>query len=312
MEAEYYIIDDNKIIFKADLQEDNLKSTFSSLSSDQRDHLSIINFSQCLGIKKFKRLKFQTVFPNAKEIILPSSLTVLEDGQFEYLSQLERIDLPYGVINLPERLFNVCVKLKDINIPESVRQIGWICFASSGLRSITIPSSVEIIKEGAFACDNLEKVDIEEGLKIIEPDAFNAPNLKVLKLPSSIEKIGNINIGKGILDLSSCNKISEIERYFSASCIILPPSLVSCDLHLDRGAKIFLGDKLQEIKISIYDGEIYCFSSLVKSFKNIEANYSKFYFPEESLNFYSKLKEIENKQGMEIEELPVQYKFFWI
>lgn len=67
--------------------------------------------------------------------------------------------IPYGVERIKYGAFARCSNLTSIYIPNSVKEIGFSAFRSSGLQSIELPSSVISIRGQAFCnCSNLETV----------------------------------------------------------------------------------------------------------------------------------------------------------
>ena len=71
-----------------------------------------------------------------KKVVLPNSITRIENGVLSYTS-----------------------KLASIAIPNSVTSIGTSAFVGSGIRSITIPANVTLIEKEAFwHCSSLEEV----------------------------------------------------------------------------------------------------------------------------------------------------------
>lgn len=84
-------------------------------------------------------------------------------------------------------------KLKAVELPESLIEIGNNAFSSADLTSIKIPSNVKFIGKSAFMdCTNLTEVDLSEatGLEQIGANAFKyCYKLKEIILPSSVNKI---------------------------------------------------------------------------------------------------------------------------
>ena len=80
---------------------------------------------------------------------------------------------PMGAITIPSTLggksvtsigdysFYCCSSLVSVTIPNSVTNVGFMAFGSSGLESITIPDSVTNIGDGAFAgCSSLMAISV--------------------------------------------------------------------------------------------------------------------------------------------------------
>ncbi len=84
-------------------------------------------------------------------------------------------------------------KIQKIVIPDSVREIGSMCFAySSKLQEITLPTSLKKIENGVFSqCIALHSITIPSGVASIGKDAFyRCDNLWTITLPDSVTKIG--------------------------------------------------------------------------------------------------------------------------
>ncbi len=109
-------------------------------------------------------------FPNVSEIVIPSTITSIED-----------------------EAFYKCISLFDVTIPEGVTSIGERAFYGCAFISIDLPKSIETIAYQAFQlCDNLESIVIPEGVKRIEGYTFlSCEGLKEVTLPASLESIGD-------------------------------------------------------------------------------------------------------------------------
>lgn len=74
---------------------------------------------------------------------------------------------------IKERTYYKQDKLTEYEISETIKEIGRLSFARSGLTSIEIPDNVETIGYGAFyACEDLNEVTISESVANIETKAF--------------------------------------------------------------------------------------------------------------------------------------------
>ena len=112
-----------------------------------------LDLSECY----FKETPVFSRCPCLISIILPSSVTVIENDAF--------ID---------------CTSLTSIEIPSNVTEIGGSAFAGcTSLTSIEIPSSVEAIFEYAFVgCTSLTFLEIPSGIKFVGDYAFvNVPHI---------------------------------------------------------------------------------------------------------------------------------------
>ena len=74
---------------------------------------------------------------------------------------LSSYSIPKGILAIGPSVFENCLELNTISIPNSVRNIGFAAFRSCGLRSVTISAGVTDISDWAFAyCQSMESVEV--------------------------------------------------------------------------------------------------------------------------------------------------------
>ncbi len=117
-----------------------------------------------------------------EEVILPDTITVIEDGAFE-----------------------CCYELKSVTLSSNLEKIGIAAFYSTGLTSVAIPDNVTIIEDFTFNdCDALEKVVLPDNLKKIGKSAF-----------SGCTKLADITLPEGLSEIytsafKNCGNLTEI------------------------------------------------------------------------------------------------------
>lgn len=124
--------------------------------------------------------------------------------------------LPKGIERM-DWAFNCCFSLKEICLPESIKDISWalqytdiksvefpegtedIAGVMSGTESIEavfIPKTVKNTYEAFIECENLRKVILEDGMEKIEEYTFyHCINLKEIVIPKSIITIEDRGVG---------------------------------------------------------------------------------------------------------------------
>ncbi len=63
-----------------------------------------------------------------REIILPTTIRMIENKAFFMLKSLEKINLPEGLVSIGKQAFSQCTGLKSLYVPNSVKSIGMLCF----------------------------------------------------------------------------------------------------------------------------------------------------------------------------------------
>lgn len=128
-----------------------------------------------------------------KSVTISDGITRIGNLAFKDCIGLERIAIPYSVVNIGEYAFYGCESVANIELPRNLTVIGKCAFSlCSNLKSVEIPSKVTSIGEGAFEeCESMESVNIPDGLERIEDWVFcYCHNLKNIEIPSSVTSIG--------------------------------------------------------------------------------------------------------------------------
>ena len=126
------------------------------------------------------------------EYDIPSSVTDIAPGAFQWCSRLTAVTIPDSVGCIGYGAFTYCRRLQSIKIPEGVENIDNIVFyGCNSLESVTIPSSVTNISVNAFAfCDSLSSVILPSRLRSIEGNAFQyCDTLSVVSVPDGVERL---------------------------------------------------------------------------------------------------------------------------
>lgn len=155
-----------------------------------------------------------------------------------------------------------CSNLKSIQLPESLKEIGFRAFKESGLQNITMPSSVRTIHQSAFGfCKNLEYAILNEGLETLGTDeyppkdagfqlycgVFGGSALEHIELPSTLKGIeyGAFYDCKNLKNVKLPDSLERIGQqcFYGSSLenIVLPASVE------EIGEKAFYDSKLREV-----------------------------------------------------------------
>ncbi len=197
-----------------------------------------------------------------KSIILPDTVTKINDRAFEGCVNLESIHMPDHLTSIGEYSFSECTKLTAIELPNSVTSIGRYAFSGCanfetlelpdsvtsieantfegciGLETVKIPESITNIAEWAFAgCENLAEIELPDGLTRIERYAFSGcASLANVELPDGITYFGYAVFEKcgSLSSVKIPDGVTEVSGGLFRECgklqtVILPETLKSID-----------------------------------------------------------------------------------
>lgn len=173
------------------------------------------------------------------EIVISSEIEgrrVTDIGRYAfYDSELTKVTIETGIESISKYAFYRSTSLTDINIPNSVVNIGLGAFAGCGkIKKLVIPDSVVICDNDAFNISNYGReltagpigsgCDIEYGWTEKLPDAAfcNTPNLIEVWIADSVTSIGEhaFSACYQLKKIHLPDNLKEISRYAFNSCPI--------------------------------------------------------------------------------------------
>ena len=180
-------------------------------------------------VTKIERDAFnQRVYHNSiTSIIIPSSVTTIDDFGLSGCPGLTSIVIPSSVTSIGKGLFSSCPDLISISVDpnnsiyDSRDNSNAIIETSSkklisACNNTTIPSSVKEIGNNAFSgCSNLTSINIPDGVTAIGDSAFSkCSNLTSINIPDGVTSIGksaffecsnltSINIPNGLTGINA-------------------------------------------------------------------------------------------------------------
>lgn len=157
----------------------------------------------------------------ASEVSIPEKLDgktvkAIGEGAFSSNGKLVKVSMPSSVETIGADAFSFCENLSSVSLSGGLKKIDICAFSGCSLKKVSIPAKTEVISEGAFA-DNKKLTEVvlpDNGLSI-ETEAFhNCTSLKSVKIPVSVEKIGNMAFGYYDSGEGTLKTVSD----FSISC----------------------------------------------------------------------------------------------
>jgi hypothetical protein len=133
---------------------------------------------------------------NAKEVIIPDSITVISEHAFAFFYYLTDFVVPDHITSIEAGAFLGCVNLKSITIPNTIKTIESLTFNFCiSLEEIVLPNSVEIVKGYAFMRAKLRKIELGENLRTLQESVFSKnPNLDTLILKAKTPPVTGNNL----------------------------------------------------------------------------------------------------------------------
>ena len=125
---------------------------------------------------------------------------------YDYIGKESIISIPPGVIEISACAFLDNTNLTSVNIPSSVKHIGWRAFLGcASLDSIEIPHIKTIDYEVFEDCCSLRSVLLPEGLRKISHGIFkNCKSLSEIVIPNTITHIESFSLFDG------CDSLADI------------------------------------------------------------------------------------------------------
>ena len=139
---------------------------------------------------------------NLEKVVLSDSIEILNGtdggfsggiGAFEDCVNLKEVELPENLKEIGPKAFYGCANLTgEFIVPETVTKIGWNAFYKAGFSKIILHEGIEEIGSGAFShlanWDSSYVLDWPDKVTVIESDMFDSSSISVA-LPDTITEI---------------------------------------------------------------------------------------------------------------------------
>ena len=113
---------------------------------------------------------------NIEKVVLPETITVIEDCAFEDCTAISSVNLPNAVTMINSSAFKNCASLTQLKLPTNLEIIDSWAFAFSGITTVKIPFKTTHIGSSAFrGCESLKTIYIHSGIEYTGEDAFESP-----------------------------------------------------------------------------------------------------------------------------------------
>lgn len=133
-----------------------------------------------------------------KHIEIPEGVTDLPWIAFFGCKYLTDVVLPTTLKTIGCSAFAQCVSLREVKLPEGLREIMLGCFWGSGIERIKLPSMITIVPDTfCQGCSNLKEVELSPNTVKIEANAFSGcTSLEEIALPEKLMTIERMAFGQ--------------------------------------------------------------------------------------------------------------------
>lgn len=132
-----------------------------------------------------------------ESIMLPESLTELDDMAFRGCSALKSITIPDSVTTLGTGVFRECTALTTVKYGTGLTSTGSYTFYDAGVKNITFSSTITKIDEYSFYNCKMTKVEIPEEITSIGTRAFaNCTFLNSVTIYNSNTTFEGVSVGE--------------------------------------------------------------------------------------------------------------------
>ena len=147
-----------------------------------------------------------------KRLSIPSTVTVIARGTFQYCERLTEVELNDGLLEIGDGAFSMCSALKRVEIPSTVVRIGDRAFEYAPV-SIQLPDSIENIDQRALANNKtITNFRIPPLIRSISSGVLaDCESLFSLELPESIYM--------GMMPFSNCISLRNIALPYDVSIL---------------------------------------------------------------------------------------------
>lgn len=126
-----------------------------------------------------------------KEIVLTENIIYIDEGAFTSCIYIERIVIPSSVKVLGERVFEDCLRLKEVifRTGSELKEIRKYCFRTTQIREIRIPDGCEIVEYFFMTeCEELKVIHLPMHLKEMPVYLVrDCPKLERIEVPERLK-----------------------------------------------------------------------------------------------------------------------------
>ena len=163
-----------------------------------------------------------------EEIELPNTINTIGNAAFSGCDRLKSITIPEGVTEIKDNCFEVCRKMEEVVLPDSVVSIGTWAFNEVGSylsngtgAKIRLSSQLQSIGQYAFYEANIAEINIPDSVTTISDSAFCSAKIASFKMPPNVDKVPKSMFKNSTLAEIDLANVTAIEEYAFSGCTAL-------------------------------------------------------------------------------------------
>lgn len=126
------------------------------------------------------------------DYIVDSRTKIIGEDAFSYVNGIKKITAESGLEIIEKRAFFECCDIIELNIPDTVTEIGKSVFYGTDITNVIIPPKVTVIEDGTYSyCKKLKQVIIPDWVTACK-DSFVYANMDEFCIGKKLEQMGNL------------------------------------------------------------------------------------------------------------------------
>ncbi len=198
------------------------------------------------------------------EVIMPNSVTKIENEAFMSCRDLESVNIPTSVTQLDQSVF-VVTNLKRVYTDDLAAwcmidfmgpiefgndlPYGQLYVNNQPVTTLHIPESITHIKPYAFTFSNIEQVQLHNAIESIEYNAFEHAGIKSIIIPNSVTAIGHgaFNDCQSLESVVLPERLSKLSSSMFNCCLQLKSIDIPQSVTVIEDGALYMCESLSEI-----------------------------------------------------------------
>ncbi len=165
------------------------------------------------------------------EIMIPNTVTYAKDA-FKN-SRIEKAVLESGITKLPDKIFSEAESLSEVDLPDTLTEIGQNAFYNTSLTEIFLPAGTTVIGDYAFLkCESLGELTLPDGVTTLGKGFLERSAVTAITVPTTVTNASYAFLNSRIEHAEVVSGMTKLpDRMFSGARklvrVQLPDSLLS-------------------------------------------------------------------------------------